>query len=152
MPEAGAVIEAARRFLSGPLDGSDGAVAAMEEAVAALDAKLASLGSEPSRTEQDRTWGEVVAGDEVLSVKTGKWYEVGTTVRTTEGKAKIMIKGNPKPILRTPSDPVRLKRGVEGDAVDIVEVLFSGTTRATVTRGGGDAGPMLTDKVEDDDE
>lgn len=153
MPQVGRVLDAVRLFLSGPLDGSDGAVAGLEEAMAALDAKLATVGGPVSKVEQDRTWGEVVAGDEIQSAKTKGWFEVHTTVRMPSGQVKVMIKATPKPILRNPRDPVRLRRGIDGEALDIVEVLFSGTpvNREAHAPVSKDAGPMLTDKVEDDD-
>ena len=151
MPEAGRVIDAARRFLAGPLDGSDGAVAELEDAMAALDAKLARAGHEPSREEQDRTWGEVVEGDQILSVKTNRWYEVTRTV-ANKGKVKLNIKGSAKPIERERADPVKVRRGVTGEGMDILEVLWSAQTRPTYTPTSDEVGPMLTDKVEDDDE
>lgn len=147
LPEAAAVIEAARAWRA---DASASSLPLLE-ALAALDAKLASAGGPASKVEQDRTWGEVVAGDEILSERTQKWYEVHTSVRTPEGKMKVMIKKAPKPILRDVGDPVRVRRGVEGEAVDILEVLFSGTTSSTQAPVTKDAGPMLTDKVDDDE-
>jgi hypothetical protein len=144
MPEAAVVIAAARVFIAGPLDGSDGAVAALEGALEALDAKLLTVGQEPSKEEQDRTWGEVVAGDEILSAKTNKFYEVHTSVRTDEGKMKVMIKGSPRFIVRNATDPVRVRRGVEGEAVDILEVLFSGPTAPSEVKS-------IEEKVADDE-
>lgn len=130
LPEAAAVIQAAREFIAGTLDGADGAVAKLGLALDALDVKLERIGQEPSREEQDRTWGEVVAGDEILSAKTGRWYTVHTSVRMTAvPEMKVMIKGSAKPIQRPVGDPVRVRRGVEGESVDILEVLFSGQTQ-----------------------
>jgi len=127
MPEAAAVIQAARYFLENA-DVIGQWEAPLAEAVAALDAKLLTIGGPASKVEQDRTWGEVVAGDEILSTKTMKFYEVHTSVRQPDSKMKVMIKGAPKPILRPVGDPVRVRRGVDGEAVDILEVLFSGQT------------------------
>ena len=155
MPEAGAVIDAARAVWAlqdYPTSGDMmDAVVALGGALATLDAKLASAGGPPSKVEQDRTWGEVVAGDEILSAKTQRWYEIHTSVRTSDGKMKVMIKGSSKPIVRPVTDPVRVRRGVDGEAVDILEVLFSGQTAPTHAPVTKDAGPMLTDKVEDDE-
>lgn len=151
MPEAAAVISAARRVVGLAHTRDPKALADLEQAVDALDAKLATIGGPPSKEVQDRKWGAVVAGDEILSAKTGKWYEVGTTVRTPEGKMKVMIKGSPKPILRGTEEPVKVKRGVEGESVDILEVLFSGQTRPTVTRGSKEVGPMLKTKTEEEE-
>src|SRR6185369_1305454 len=104
MPEVGRVLDAARHFLAGPLDGSDGAVAKLEEAMAALDAKLANAGKEPSHQDQERAWGEVVAGDEILSPKTNRWYEVSRVVKMPAGKVKLNIVGSPKPLTREVMD------------------------------------------------
>jgi hypothetical protein len=150
MPEAAAVISAARAFMASNRRDPDDWVS-LGEALEALDAKLASIGAEPSKEEQDRTWGEVVAGDEILSAKTKKWYEVHTSVRTPEGKMKIMIKKAPQPIVRPASDPVRVRRGVDGEAVDILEVLFSGQTRPTMIPAGKAIGPMIKTKEEEEE-
>lgn len=132
LPEAAAVIQAAREFIAGTLDGADGAVAKLGLAIDALDLKLARIGQEGEKTEQDLTWGQVVAGDEILSAKTGRWYVVHTSVRMMDRpEMKVMIKGSPKPIQRPVGDPVKVKRGVDGEAVDILEVLFSGQTQPT---------------------
>lgn len=149
MPEAGRVIDAARAFLAGTLDGADGAIAAMEEAMAALDAKLAAAGHEPTREIQDRTWGDVVEGDEILSEKTQRWYEVTRSV-ANKGRIKVNIKGSPKPIERDRIDSVKVRRGVTGEAVDILEVLLSMQTKPTEV-GTVEAGPMLN-TTEDGDE
>lgn len=150
MPEAAAVIEAARYFLANA-DVIGRWEAPLQEALAALDAKVASIGDAPSKVEQDRTWGEVVAGDEILSAKTQKWYEVHTTVRTPEGRIKVMIKKAPQPIIRDASEPVKVRRGVDGEAVDIVEVLFSGTTRPTAAPVSKAIGPMIKTKEEEEE-
>ena len=151
MPEAGRVIDAARRVVSLATTRDPAALADLEAALDALDAKLYTAGHSVSKVEQDRTWGEVVAGDDIQSPKTMGWFEVNSTTRSHDGQIKVWIKGAPKPIIRNPREAVRLRRGVEGDAVDILEVLFSGTTSLTHAPVTRDAGPMLTDKVEDDD-
>lgn len=152
MPEAGRVIDAARRVVSLATKRDPAALADLEAALEALDAKLATAGQEPTRAEQDRTWGEVVEGDEILSAKTQRWYEVIRTVTDGKGNIKVNIKGSPKPITRGVKDPVRIRRGMAGDAADILEVLWSAQTRPTETPVTKEAGPMLTDKVEDDEE
>jgi hypothetical protein len=153
MPEAGRVIDAARLVVSA-LPGFTGrteAIEALREALAALDAKLANAGHEPTREEQERTWGEVVEGDEILSPKTNRWYEITRTV-TNKGRVKLNIKGSPKPIERDRTDRVQVRRGVTGESMDILEVLWSAQTRPTETPVSKEAGPMLTEKVDDDEE
>jgi hypothetical protein len=153
MPEVGAVLDAVRVWLvaqDAPED-MTGPGRNIALAVAALDAKLATVGQAPSKVEQDRTWGEVVAGDEILSAKTGKFYEVVTSVKAAESKVKVMIKGSGKYILRPAADPIRIKRGVSGEVVDVLEVLFSGQTKPTIVRGSNDVGPMLKTKTEEEE-
>lgn len=127
-PEVAAVVEAARHVADSyrGYDGNGPAMAALITAVEALKMRE-DRPAGPTYEEQDRTWGEVVAGDEVLSEKTRKWYEVTTTaLDDATGKVKIRIKGAPKPIIRTPTEPVKLKRGIHGDAADLFAILFSG--------------------------
>lgn len=130
MPEAGRVIDAARLVVSAMpgFSGQTEAIGALRDALEVLDARLASAGGEPTREEQDRTWGEVVAEDEILSVKTNRWYEVIRTVTDGKGNVKVNIKGSPKQIVRSVTDPVRVRRGVSGEAMDILEVLWSAQT------------------------
>lgn len=81
----------------------------------------------------ERTWAEVVEGDEIYSARTGRWYEVIESRRQTEERMAIMAKGLPKILKPKAADPVRLKRGASGDAADVlVSVLISGP--ATMAR------------------
>lgn len=101
--------------------------------------------------EQDRTWGEVAEGDEILSVKTGKWYPVSRTVVDDKaGTVKINIKNNPKPITRPVGDPVRLRRGMSGEAVDTFMILWSAQSRPESV-GTQEIGPMLGSQEEESD-
>ena len=128
IPEVAAVVAAARASAAA----EPGDIQAWDALAKAVDALLIretrAAGAGPTYEETDRTWGEVVVGDEILSVKTRKWYEVTASVLTQEGKMKVSIKGSTKPILRPPVDPVRVKRGVLGEATDLFQILFSGTT------------------------
>lgn len=73
-------------------------------------------------------YGQVVEGDELKHLKTGKWYEV-TSTSTTETTARIRLKGiGPlfiKPIAEE-VPPGRHRRGQTGKAVDLFVVAFSG--------------------------
>lgn len=130
IPEVGAVIVAAKAVVDSMAGFSPRAEAiqALTEAVEALAIRETRAAGGPTYEETDRTWSEVVVQDEILSEKTGKWYEVTASGLASEGKMKVSIKGSTKPILRTPGDPVRVKRGVMGDAVDTFQLLWSGTT------------------------
>jgi hypothetical protein len=130
IPEVGAVLVAAKAVVDSMAGFTPRAEAmvALTEAVEALAIRETRAAGGPTYEEQDRTWGEVVVQDEILSDKTGKWYEVTGSGLTKEGKMKVSIKGSTKPILRDPVDPVRVKRGVMGDAADLFQLLWSGTT------------------------
>lgn len=76
-------------------------------------------------------YGQLVEGDQLLSAKTGRWYEV-TNVSTTTAEARIRLAGvGPlliKPIKEEiPQDMVR--RGKTGDAMDLFITIFSGEKR-----------------------
>lgn len=78
------------------------------------------------QTEKEIRWGLVVESDQIHSAKTGKWYEV-ERVRLVRGKVEVKVAGVPKPM--TPQDPkhmVLVRRGPTGDAVDLIEIIFSG--------------------------
>jgi hypothetical protein len=152
MPEVGRVIDAVRAWASNGAVSRAAETSNLMDALAALDAKLATAGGPPTREEQDRKWGEVVEGDEILSVKTNRWYEVSRSVTDGKGNIKVNIKGAPKPIIRPVGEMTKIRRGVSGEAVDILEVLWSAQTRPTETPASSEVGPMLTDKVDDDGE
>jgi hypothetical protein len=153
IPEVAAVVEAARRMVDSVGDptkglgpGDEYAYRALVEAVEALEIRASRPAGAVTYEETDRTWGEVVVQDEILSEKTQRWYEVTRSVMAPDGATiKVNIKGSVKPIIRPVSDPVRLKRGVMGDSVDTLELLFSGTYalgqhRADAVTG---TGPMI---------
>jgi hypothetical protein len=78
--------------------------------------------------EQPLTWGEVVESDEIYSAKTRKWYPVRMTVRSPDGRT-VTVEAIGIPRFTKPAgDPVRVRRGPTGRAVDVVTVIFSGPT------------------------
>jgi hypothetical protein len=148
IPEVAAVVRAAKDLCSGGGWTPDDSArrVALEEAVDALLVRESRPAGSVTHEETDRTWGEVVAQDEILSAKTNRWYEVtNSALNETAGTIKINIKGSPKPIIRPIGDPVRVKRGELGDAADLMTLLWSGTHtlgqfRTDVTTG---VGPMI---------
>lgn len=73
-------------------------------------------------------YGQVVEGDEIKSVKTGKWYEV-TSTSTTETTARIRLKGVGPVLIKPIADELPAgthRRGETGKAVDLFVVAFSG--------------------------
>jgi hypothetical protein len=101
-------------------------------------------------SEQDTRWGLVVESDEIYSAKTNRWYEVVRSVASLDGTTiGIFIKGQPKPIRKPVGDPVRVRRGATGRAVDMFAVIFSGQTRPEAV-GMDQASTMATDRVEDE--
>jgi hypothetical protein len=126
IPEVAAVLEAAIRMVDGP--DRLGAVGELTKAVEAYKIRASRPAGAVTYEETDRTWGEVVVQDEILSEKTGRWYEVTRSVTSPDGTSiKLNIKGSAKPIIRPVGDPVKVKRGVLGDAADTLELLWSGT-------------------------
>jgi len=153
MPEVGRVLDAARALCRGATpwhyENAD-RLADLECALENLDARLNSAGSDPTKEIQDRVWGEVVEGDEILSDKTGKWYEVVRTVRSMDDATiKVNIKNVPhKPITRHVGAPVKLKRGVTGEAADVLEVLWSSDyTLGQVKEPATEEAPVAEDEV-----
>jgi hypothetical protein len=127
-PEAAAVLNAAEAFYASPDDPATRT--RLDESVRALQERKARAAGTPTQEESDRPWAEVVVGDDILSAKTGKFYEVTYSVADlSTGKIKVGIKGNSKPILRNPQDMIRVKRGVLGDASDLLELLWSGQNK-----------------------
>lgn len=79
--------------------------------------------------EDEIPWGKVVESDSVFSPKAGRWFEIESTVRTSQG-VKVKAVGVAK--YWPPQDPVKLvkvRRGATGKAVDIIEIVFSGEMR-----------------------
>jgi hypothetical protein len=96
------------------------------------------------RAEMPLTYGQVVEGDEVLSVKLNRWYAVSATVLRADGMVRVTMPKTGRPAAKgrpqinawhdfDPAKPCRVRRGISGEAVDmIVSVLYSGPD--TVTR------------------
>jgi hypothetical protein len=79
-------------------------------------------------TEIKLPWSSLVEGDQVKSVRNGKFYEVESTAKMMDGY-HIKLTGIAKPIMRpTPAEPKAVvRRGATGRAVDVwVDVLSSG--------------------------
>lgn len=152
IPEAAAVIAAAEAFVD---NGGPSFNAALTEAVEAFRMRRSRPVGAVTYEEQNRVWGEVVEGDEILSAKTNRWYEViRTVVNERDSTIKVSIKNAPhKPIIRPIGDPVRVKRGVAGDAVDLFQLLWSdsydprGIHRAASITG---TGPVITEEEDSD--
>jgi len=116
-----AVIEAARAYVrSDPYNmiasESDPTPVALARALDTLDAD--------GTTEIE--WHELAEGDQLKSVKNGRFYEVTGVVALKDGH-HITLSGIPKPIVRpTPAEPRAIvKRGATGRAVDLF-ILSSG--------------------------
>ena len=94
-------------------------------------------------------WGLVVESDQIYSAKTGKWYPVRQSVGMPDGThIKVWATGIPKPIVKALDDPVRVRRGPTGKAVDLFAIVFSGQTKPE-TVGMNHRGSMITDKVDE---
>jgi hypothetical protein len=121
-----AVLEAARKFIQtwkGP-DARD-----LRLAVGALEAWEQT--QDPTVTE--RGWHEVAEGDELRSVKNGKFYKITRTLKV-KGGYEITLEGVPKTITRpTIAEPsATVRRGATGDAIDLLGHVFSsGPVRAS---------------------
>jgi hypothetical protein len=79
-------------------------------------------------TEASLPWSSLVEGDQVKSVRNGKFYEVESTAKMMDGY-HIKLTGIVKPIVRpTLAEPQAVvRRGATGRAVDVwIEVLSSG--------------------------
>lgn len=76
------------------------------------------------------TWGQLTEGDQVFSEKAGKWFEVVRVVRNDrDSMVTVSLKGMSKPVTKYLGQDCRVKRGSTGQAVDIVQVIFSGEAR-----------------------
>ena len=152
IPEVAAVVAAAKAWAAIRPQGTDGTpLGVLYDAVEALEIRESRPAGAVTHEEQERTWGEVVAGDEILSVKTHKWYEVDrATVDDQTGNVKVNIKGSTKPIVRKSTDPVKVKRGKLGDGADLFQLLWSGQFRPEEVAATG-IGPMMTEEETPDD-
>lgn len=77
---------------------------------------------------RDVEWREVVAGDQVKSVKNGKFYQVLGTTKVSGGYAiRIQLEDGPRTVTRpTPKEPrATVIRGGTGKAVDVFVEVFS---------------------------
>ena len=73
-------------------------------------------------------WREVVAGDQLRSVKTGKFFEVLGTTKVSGGYAiRVQLATGPKTITRpTAAEPTAtVIRGETGKVVDVFVEVFS---------------------------
>ena len=116
-----AVIEAARSFAKDP---SYEHTCALWDAVDALDAA-----QDPEVREVG--WHEVAEGDQLKSIKNGKFYPVASTQKNRDGYRIVIAlsAGSVRAITRpTPEEPTAfVKRGQTGAAVDMfVNVFTSG--------------------------
>jgi hypothetical protein len=96
-------------------------------------------------------WGQVVEGDEIKSVKTGRWYAVSST-STTATEARIRLVGVAKLLTRPVGDEVPAdihRRGPTGAAVDLFVVAFSGPN-LSVDVPDRAVGPTLSERTEDE--
>lgn len=84
--------------------------------------------SKPMKQEKPIPWGLVVESDEVYSERTGRWYRVDKTVRMG-ARVKVWAAGQGKawPLMEA-RDKVLVRRGPTGDAVDMIQIIFSGET------------------------
>jgi len=120
-------------------DGTINYLADFEPLEAAVQALRTERNGRPETelAELDITYGQVVEGDEILSVRVGKWYEVTAVVALAGGKVRItMPKTGSVKLGRKPhhefdaANPVRVRRGVTGQAVDMfATVLWSVATK-----------------------
>lgn len=79
-------------------------------------------------TEQTIAWSLLAEGDQLKSLKNGKFYEVERAMKMADG-VHIRLAGIAREIVRpTPAEPrATVRRGPTGKAVDVwVEVLSSG--------------------------
>lgn len=82
-------------------------------------------------TEQELTYGQVVAGDEIFNIKVQKWYSVTRVALLVTGMMSLTVRNVPKPFEREHMAPVMVRRGPDGKACDVLaSVMWSMTTRA----------------------
>lgn len=71
-------------------------------------------------------WRQVVAGDELKSVKTGRFYPVTATQALTRGQVRLTIDGKQEITRPTKEEPeATVRRGPDGQAVDVFVNVFS---------------------------
>lgn len=153
IPEVAAVVRTALAYVDSSLTSDTSEEwAALLEAVEAYRMRESRPAGAVTYEETDRTWGEVVTGDEILSAKTMRWYEViRTVIDEKAGTIKLNIQGSPKPIIRPLSDPVKVKRGVMGDTADLFTILWSGTHTLGQHADTTGTGPMLGEHETEED-
>lgn len=124
-----AVVEAARVYcafpdvgvMADPQDYVEGEECwfRLKDAVMKLEEAL----STPAINERDITWGQVKAGDEVLSLK-GEWHEVRSMHLTNMRDPLVHIElVNDRVINKKPSVEVRVRRVSRPDEVDAIKAL-----------------------------
>lgn len=136
-PAERAVIAAARAValdaeedLSGGAQVSEGAMIRLDDALAALDATEHPTADGPAET--SLTWGQLVADDELWSVKAGKWFTVleaknVPTPGNDVGETHVRLKGVGKPFVQPSNVTARVRRSAMGEAVDLfASVIWSG--------------------------
>jgi hypothetical protein len=124
-PAERVVVEAALRWRVPQVRAITLDAIALIEAVDALQIERAA--GQPQ--EQDLTWGQVVEGDEIYSSKTDKWYPVTAATHQPPAASTVSAKGIPRVLRPMPGDPIRVRRGATGQAVDVfASVLWSGST------------------------
>lgn len=128
-PAERAVIEASLAWRQARRDQRMPMATELLVALDALDAERAA----PATTEKELTWGEVAEGDEIFSAKTNRWYEV-IEARNRGSRVLIRAKGLPKTITPEVSGSVKVRRGLTGSAVDVINtILVSGPSTTEVT-------------------
>lgn len=75
--------------------------------------------------EKEIPWGLVVESDQVYSEAKDRWYTI-ERIERAGGKVKAKAEGVPTSWLVRPAKPVRVKRGATGQAVDVLQIVFSG--------------------------
>lgn len=72
-------------------------------------------------------WRDLVADDEVLSVKTGRWYTV-QRLQNGDGTTRVRFAGIAKSITKPATEPAgEVRRSDTGQAVDLLTDAFPGT-------------------------
>ena len=105
--------------------------------VQAVDALLAERSvPEGERREETIAWGELAEGDEVWSERVKRWYPVRSAVRHVGAPLVLVdLEGQPKVIQKSVSEPVKVRRGPAGRAVDMfASVLWSMPTSSETAR------------------
>jgi len=117
-----AVIEAARKAV---YDNTPGWLVALHRAVQALEAWEATQDPEV----REVGWHEVAEGDQLKSVRNGKFYPVRSTQKNKDGHRIVIALGaeSTRAITRpTAEEPTAfVKRGAVGAAVDVFVNVFS---------------------------